>query len=262
MIAILRELLPGVDVLWAPAERPRESSTDLVVVRVISGPTTESPSLTFDEVPTNVRVTVNSAEDGQSYALYATGAVWRIEADSDDEPTDIRDAFIVALDEEQPGLRATISPEGANSLRIAGVALGDLWGFGASGDITVENVAVTDAMVQTAHAVFRLEVQAFGGPNGRYPRAGAANLIGEIIGGLYHPDIREMLDEYGVTIWGSPSSPTDLTAIAGAKFESRSAFQLTVATRSYSARPVETIADLALTVSTDQGSVTVTVSSE
>jgi hypothetical protein len=125
--------------------------------------------------------------------------------------------------------------------------------------LTWETLTEATCAVQMQHALSVIELQAFS--RSRYPRSGAASLLFRALQMFRLPSITDLLEQWGVSIWGAPTPVVDLTALAGDQWESRAATQFQIAALAVSAEAVDYIdaATIDLSVVVDGVSSTVNV---
>lgn len=84
----------------------------------------------------------------------------------------------------------------------------------------------------------------------REPRLGAWAIIQQCLSALQTEDLVEQLRRFGAGVWDH-SLPVDLSAIAGAHWETRASFDVTIAGRARWVRPVDVIETVTGTVNGD-----------
>jgi hypothetical protein len=177
--------------------------------------------------------------------LALTGARWYEDVLGGDTDTTVRDRLLAQLTAPTgepailPGVAITADGTDGIKLDATGTA-GLLWGARAVGPaaVTVSPTSTIHSEVMTGTARCTVEFQAFSrGGQG----VEAQELLGALGGSLRSDSMIAIRDAYGVTFGGPLSEPIDLTALAGADWESRASARLTVHVRSYHVIPIAPI---------------------
>lgn len=236
-------------VLWAPSEFPRAAADDLIVARLLSGPSPADGAQggigTYD-LPQSATVTIAAPAAGERAVLEISGARWWHDVTAGQDAEAVRDALLAELaDADGPAFDGTATASSTDAIALAASSTAGLVGLRVAGPATLATAGEITCAVQHQHAVSRIELQAFS--VNRYPRSGAAALLSRFVERCRLPSVTELLERWGVALWGPPSALLDLTPIS-AGWESRAATQIQVATLSITAEAVDWIDAATLTL--------------
>lgn len=228
--------------VWSPSNYPRApgDGSAVITAKIARGPNLIGLRSFMSAEPTTVTWTVTGASAGDLVGIGLTSARWAYEVQVGDTDTDARDGLLAlfSADSRQlPGV--TVSASGADSIVFDSAgAVGALWRSSAIGPSTVVSVVDSNAVdceVTTGRAEMLLELQAYAsaGPD-------AASVLADLLGGLVSYDVMATRERLGVIFGGAAGDVVDLTAIAGADFESRASVRISAAMRTYRAVAVDT----------------------
>ncbi len=240
----LGDAVDPVRVAWAYGEQVFEDIPDegLVSLTMLGGP---SPHLrggkrgTILNAADSIIVTVDAVEVGKRYIVRLNCFDYRTDAVLGDTPTTIRDRLRDEINNDALE-SVTASDSGVDAITLTADYLGgmrDLFLIGAlssSGKVlNGESVLV----VEGAQSML-VNVQTFS--KCREPRNGAWAIAQQVLAALQSEDYIETLRRFGVGVW-SKGVLTDLSAIAGAHWETRVSFDVNIAARAFWVRPVARI---------------------
>lgn len=242
--------------MWAHGEVPIEqaSAGTMAVLEMTAGPTPVRQQMARGRllVPaSSVIVRVLSATVGKRLIVRLNGYDYRHDVVADETVGDIRDALMDAIEADEPGVTVSVAGSPGASFTITANSLGDLWELElVGGESDIDN----DAPVFSGNGVLLSEsdesllvgVQTYS--KTRSVHGGAVSLAQQIRDKLQSEDVIEGLTREGVAVWGV-GGITDISAIAGARWESRATFDVTLAARSVFRRPCGQIETVAFTVS-------------
>lgn len=243
-------------VLWAPTNFPRRTAGGSVVTAsVVRGPLFHATSIMQSDEPTVLTWTVDEPTANQRVGLTIAGARWTVDVGAVDTATTARDALLDLFTAEiLPGV--TIAASGADAITFdANDVPGLLWrpqSIGALATVTVDESIVCEVSTATAEVV--VELQAYAAGRGM----SALSILADVAGGLNMDVAAALRLQNGVSLT-SKSELVDLTAIAGADWESRASFRTTWGIRSYKARAIDAIESVELTSSLGDDSVVILV---
>jgi hypothetical protein len=92
-----------------------------------------------------------------------------------------------------------------------------------------------------------VNVQAYS--KGREPRTGAWALLQRALGAVQSEDYVSTMRQFGVGVW-TKGVVSDLSAIAGAHWETRASFDLSIAAKAVWVRPVDRVESVNATLNT------------
>lgn len=233
------------------------SDAGLISLSLVSGPVPfirSGKRGTLLNAATSIPLTVTVATVGQRYLVRLNDFDYFHDAVGGDTPTTIRDALIAQI-EADAYETATASTLAGDGLTLTADFAGGLRALQISGPITAgapvpsgDSVLVTEG---DQHLL--LGIQAFS--KGRELHTGAAALIAVALAAFQTESIFQVLRRYEVGI-ASKTTPTDLSAIAGAHWETRFSFDVTLVARSAWIDPVERIESVDTTLNMSDPAVT------
>jgi hypothetical protein len=249
----LSDAVAPVRVAWGYNEQTFESVPDegLVDLRMIGGP---SPFIrsgkrgTLLNAADSITITVDAVEVGKRYIVRLNGFDYRTDAVALDTVTTIRDRLRDAINADELET-ATALDAGADGLTLAADSLGGLRSLQLVGALTSDPPVLNGASVLVVEGTqtMLVNVQAFS--KGREPRSGAWAIVQQLLAALQSEDYVEAMRRLGVGVW-TKGIATDLSAIAGAHWETRASFDLTVAARAVWVRPISRIETIDLELQT------------
>ena len=249
LVAALRYTTEADAVLWAPAQYPRRAlGSKVVTAKMVRGPLIQHASKYYQDEPTRLTWSISSAVDNDRVGLAATGARWTHDVVPGQSISEVRDALLSQFTSEVlPGVEVSSSGSGSIRFNASGVP-GLLWRPAAIGsNVTVTEDATLGSEVTTAPGLCTIEIQTYAA--GRAVES--MSLLSKFMGALGSTNLVSIFDALGVSVLGPAGEPIDLTAVAGAEWESRAMARLTTSIRSYYAAAIDTIETVAITANTD-----------
>jgi hypothetical protein len=165
-----------------------------------------------------------------------------------DTLTTIRDRLIALINAD------TITPAtavvfDADTFDLNADSLGGIVSLALVGSLSAGTVVDADdsVLVTEGSQSMLLNVQAFS--KNKEPRNGAWAILQQCAAALQTPDLTEKFTRFGVGVWDK-SQPVDLSAIAGASWETRASLDVTLAARALWVRPVDVVETVITTVDT------------
>jgi hypothetical protein len=155
-------------------------------------------------------------------------------------PEQIRDELIVSLNADANDPWSAAPGVAVSELVITPASFGAIWSAEVSGEIEALSQVVSGnaATLTQGTRVFNITIECFS--KEREPRNGAWALMSRIESIFETADYVDTLSEYGVALWNKGIA-TDISAIAGANWESRVTIDVQMAMRSALVRPVDHI---------------------
>ena len=189
--------------------------------------------------PQSIVIRVTDAADGSLAAARVNEYAYTAVGGPASTVTTMRDDMLAQIQAGEAGIVDAVA-DGADGIMLSGATLGGWRELQLAGDMAADDpVAGTEAVSLTeGTATHVVSLQAYS--RGPEPRNGAWAIVSDVLGRLEDPAVVEQLDRWGVGVW-QIGSPTNLTAIAGASWESRVSVDVTLAMRSVSARAVDCI---------------------
>jgi len=242
-----------VIVLWAYSEVPQEELGDgFVALSMINGPTPQIRSGVRGRVlvpAEELTLTVDAATVGTMNVAFLNNHRYRYETMAGDSVTDIRDALLAKIqDGEAYNGTLTAVASGADSITLTSNFLGGLFSLYLFGELSSSGLSLHDQAVYVVSGFSEctINVQCFS--KNREPRNGAWALASQCMGALQAPDYAETFELFDVGI-ASKGVLADISAIAGAHWETRVSFDFDLTTPATFVRPATTIESV--TVSMD-----------
>lgn len=243
------------NVVWTRGEVPRESlGPDIVALSLTAGPTPGLRMRTRGRTilpPDSVVVRVLAATVGKRLIVRLNDFDYRHDVSTGQTITNVRDALMakVVAGEQSQG-DVTVLTDGTDGFEIIAALLGGIRSLVlVGGDSEIANdppVSSGDAVLVTeGTSLHMVNVQAFS--TNTSPRNGAHQVAQDALDLLQAEDVVEQIGEEGFAIWDL-GAVTDLSGIAGAHWQSRATFDVTLAGRSVFVRPVDQIEELNMTV--------------
>jgi len=144
---------------------------------------------------------------------------------------------------------ATASPSGGDSLTLTADDLGGLRSLTLSGPLTAGAPALDGRSVLITEGAQNMLVNVQAYSKGREPRDGAWALTQRALAAVQSEDYISTMRHFGVGVW-TKGVASDLSAIAGAHWETRASFDLSLAARAVWVRPVDRIESINTTLTT------------
>lgn len=165
-----------------------------------------------------------------------------------DTLTTIRDRLVDLINADDLET-ATASPSGGDSLTLAADDLGGLRSLTISGPLTAGAPVLDGRSVLITEGAQNMLVNVQAYSKGREPRDGAWALTQRALAAVQSEDYISIMRHFGVGVW-TKGVVSDLSAIAGAHWETRASFDLSLAARAVWVRPVDRIESINTTLTT------------
>lgn len=234
----------GVQCVWDPSTYPRSPTTggSIVAARIARGPSLDQSHLFDADAPTSLLWTIADPVASSRVGLRVAGVPRTADLDASPTAADARDALLDVLTDAVlgpallPGV--TAAAVGAASIRLTG-APGTLYAPLAIGSgVLLAVESSTYAQHATGRASATIELAAFA--QGRAPSAIA--LLAQVESALRGYDVDAIESVTGVTFARHAAGEiVDLTAMAGADWESRAVVRIALHLRSMRAVPISDI---------------------
>jgi len=238
---VLSEALAPAQVAWGYGEQTFEAFPDQFCNLQLIGPTA-SIRQHRQGVPvrplTSAVVRVTSIDPLQRLLVEINRGEYVTDPLPGDTVTDVRDALLAQIDQDEPDL--TVTADGADGILLVSTYVGALWSLALSPGLTATSVVPSPTCVLLTDVTreFSLGVQCFA--KGREPRNGAWDLCGRALAAFEADDLGDVLDRAGVGL-RRRGPAVDLSSIAGAHWESRISFDLALYMRSRATREIGVI---------------------
>lgn len=243
--ALSDSLGSGVDVGWAYGQAAFEQrGADLVDLTMANGPSQWTrkrmrgrPLLPFDDITIKVSAAVLDMRNIvriNDFAFFTDVLLG-------ESPEDVRDALVTAINADSDNDPWTAAPAIAvDELVITPAAFGSIFSLELVGDLTAPSQTISGnaGLLTRGTRVFTIQIQCFS--KGREPRNGAWNLMGNVLATFEAEEYIEAMRALGVSVWDKGIA-TDISAIAGANWESRVTVDVQMTMQSVFVRPVEAI---------------------
>ena len=253
---VLREGCEPAQVAWSYGEQTFESFPEEFINLELTAPSAgirQARQGRAIQPIESLIVEVNTTDPLVRLVLSVNGAEYFEDPEPGDTLTTIRDRFVAQLDAFESD-NITITTVGANGIGLAANFTGAIISVGAGPGLGFDAIVLGSTAVLLTESTrdFTLNVGCFS--KGREPRNGAWDLCARAMASLEAEDLGFLLDRVGVGLRGR--GPTvDLTAIAGAHWESRAAFDVDMYQRSKFVRELGEIgsAEILITYSDQSG---------
>lgn len=239
----LADAIAPARVAWSYSEQVWETVPDegLLMLTMIGGPQPFIRSGKRGSILNavdSITITVDSVGTGR-YVIRLNDFSYFTDGVGGDTLTTIRDRLRDAINGD-PLETATASDSGADGVTLTADSLGGMRSLSLSGALSAgAPVLDGDSVLVTEGAQNMLiNVQAFS--KGREPRTGAWAILQQALAAVQSEDYAETFRRYGVGLW-TKGVVTDLSAIAGAHWETRASFDLSIAAKAVWVRPVDRI---------------------
>jgi hypothetical protein len=226
-------------VSWAGGEQPR--GTGSLLSLAIAGSSSRVLSVLRLYPADAAEIQVGTVEPGDLAAVDLNGYRVRHHVSTTETPEDVRDALMVRLAQAETGIG--VSPVGTDTIALSASSVsGSIWSLAAVGVATVveDSVAtMTDAVEVTfSRELYAVEFEAFS--RLREPRHSAHGIITQARARIASQNHVDALSLLGVQAW-TVGDAVDISAIAGAHWESRARLAVECALRAVSVEAVSTI---------------------
>lgn len=249
------QMAPDATVGWSYGQAAFEQvGPDLIDLQLANGPSfwsqkgkRSSTIAPFDDVT----IDVTAATDAVRNIVRVNGIDHAVDGDGVLDPEGIRDAMVALLNANPTeGDTWSAAPGVSTSeLVLTPSSFGSVFSLELVGELaaTSQTLSGNAARLTTGTRVWTLTIQCFS--KNRTPRNGAWALMSEIEGIFEDDDHIETLNSYGVSVWDKGIA-ADISAIAGANWESRVTLDVQLAMRSAMVKPVDTIETVKATIVT------------
>jgi len=242
---------PTTSVTWGLGQAVYESlEAELVVLTVPNGPgyfnqnhARATTILPFD----SITIDVTGATAGVRDVISVNCIDYFVDADGVITDEDIRDAFVIALNENSNDPWSAADGAGSTELVITPDSFGAIWSLEILGELAAisQTVSGNAASLTQGTRTITVGIQCFA--KNRTLRAGAAAMIAKIQSIFEDPGYSADLSVFGIGVWDKGPC-VDISAIAGANWESRYSMDVQMAMRSAITRPVDHIETINATI--------------
>lgn len=244
LVAALAPLVPAGRVKWQHGEPPLSGLQPFISLSLVSGPMAWDQDHARGSVllpATSIIVTVTAATVGVRNVIRLNGFDYYRDTVALDTVTTVRDALLALVQAGEAGF-VTATASGVDGILLSGTFLGGLRELQLFGELSSGSLVPSgQAIIETRGTVQCLVgVQTYA--KDKTPRGGALALAHAVQGRLQRVGVSEELSRYGVAVWHK-GSVNDLSAVAGAHWETRATVDLTIAMQSVEVEPVDTIQD-------------------
>ncbi len=254
----LTDAVAPVRVAFAYTQQSWDTVPDegLLLLTMIGGP---NPFLrsgkrgTLLNAVSSIDVTVDAVGTGR-YVIRLNGFSYFTDGVGGDTVTTIRDRLVTAINADALET-ATATPLAADSITLTADSLGGLRSLSLSGELSSGPPVLDGRSVLVTEGAqnMLINVQAFS--KCREPRNGAWAILQQAFATVQSEDYVEAMRALGVGIW-TKGPATDLSAVAGAHWETRASFDLSIAAKAVWVREVGRIEKAILTTQTSNPTTT------
>lgn len=195
--------------------------------------------------PTSVDIGVSGTTSGVLNIIEVNDFAYGYETQVGDDADVIRDGLIASLNSD-PLDPFTASIGGAGIVRIVPDSFGAIWEMAIRGQLSLSDLTLSDDAVLLTQGTKRMVVDIECFSKGTELHNGANALMSQVEAALEATDIVNDMAKLGLAVWGK-GTPIDLSAIAGAFWETRALIPVTFAMVSSFTRPVSTIETVVVT---------------
>ena len=232
----------------------------LVSLSLVSGPSPFIRQGTHGEplrAVDSITITVDSVLVGDRSVIHLNEFSYFHDTVIGDTVTTIRDSLLAQIeaDEEET---ATATGSGGDGLTLTQDFLGGLWDLSLSGPLSAGVPVPSGSSVtitKSSHEML-LNIQCFSKERSLRKGAGAMTSIAQAA--MASPDLVRILRANGVAL-GAKGIASDISAIAGAHWETRTSFDVTLYARAVWVRPsstIETVKATIIGIQPDGGTIT------
>jgi hypothetical protein len=239
-------------VAWGYSELAWETVPDegLISLTMVGGP---SPFIRSGKrgallnAADSILLTVASVGLGR-YLIHLNDFSYYTDGVGGDTLTTIRDRLVDLINADALET-ATASPSGGDSLLLTADELGGLRSLTISGPLTAGAPVLDGRSVLLTEGAQNMLVNVQAYAKGREPRDGAWSLIQRALATVQSEDYVSTMRHFGVGVW-TKGVVSDLSAIAGAHWETRVSFDLSIAAKAVWVRPVDRVESVNATLNT------------
>ena len=210
-------------VAWARGAAPRDPGS-LLSLRLLSPPTTRARyGGVVRARSTGGTVTVTGASEGERNVVTIDGYRYVRDVPGSSSITEERDALLAAIAAGEAG-RLTVAANGSDGIDLTPVDVTALWELELLGELTGDVDHLGACRVDTRQQSAVLELQAFVRhvpTDGVYLADSASAVLAAAQARLSSEQRYHELAEWGVGVGEWLSDPTDISAIAGGRWETR-----------------------------------------
>lgn len=215
----------GLDATWAYQSGLLETMPDAFVnLTMVSGPTlpiTFGRGTSFAPA-TSVLFEVTAVDVGSMVSVRVNGLAYRVQVELGATLESIRDALVAAITADDSGEYTAANGVDPAQWVLTPTSFGSVWDFASTGAMTATpTISSSLATLTQGRAVASVAIDVFSRSSS--PRAGAWALANRVAVGLALPSVGESFRAWGFGM-GAVGPLADLTAIAGAAWQSRVRF--------------------------------------
>jgi len=255
LMAVVKDAMgPGVSVTWAMGQAVFESlESEIVAISLPNGPgyfnqnhARATTILPFDDIT----IDVTGATAGTRNIIAINCIDYAVDADGVLTDEDIRDAFVTLLNADPDDPWSAANGPSSTELVITPDSFGAIWSLELLGQLaaTGQTVSGDAASLTQGTRVMTAQFQCFS--KNRTIRGCAAALMSRIQSIFESPNYTSQLSGWGIGVWDKGPS-VDISAIAGANWESRYSMDVQMAMRSAIVEPVDQIETINATLLID-----------
>lgn len=236
-------------VAWSMGKQPRDDGESLLTLRLVSGPvTTGNPGGAKEPLcpADSIVVRVPAPIVGRRLVAELNGFDYRHDVGAGETAEDVRDSLLAAISPGEEGA-VTATADGTDGIALAADFLGGLREVRLHGGLTFETPVFSGDAVEVTTSQDRMLIAITAFSRGREPRNGAWSIMQGVRARLRSTDGIQELRRHGISL-RSRSAPTDISAVAGADWESRVSMDLEIVAQSVSIDPVELIESVRLSM--------------
>jgi len=243
LVSVLGEAT-GEQVTWAYGQGVYEGSFDgdLIDLRIAVGPKARDYGWRRRDMlpPTVVDVAIDAAVADERCVIEVNDHAFYYDVDALDDEAAIRDGLIAALADETDYF--TAAANGA-LVRLTPATNAGIWHVALSGSLSLDAAPLSTQAIRVTEGTHTLTIECTCFSKQTSPRAGAWMLAGKARGALEASDLVERLEaaELNVKFVGAG---TDLSDVAGASWQSRVSFDLTIDVPAIFARDIDRVTQI------------------
>ena len=246
--------IPNTSVQWAYQQPSFEQlQSNMINIELLTGPTkiylTRARGRTILP-PTSITLSVPSVIVGKRYYVEINDFLFFHDAIGGDTVDTIRDALVVAINTDPNDPYSASSTVNPGEFTILPESFGSIWQVAISSNITVIDLTLSNTPVLLTEGTRDLTVNLQTFSKSPSPRTGAWSIMDKIQDITETQELVDQLwDVFGIRIIDF-GVVTNLSAIAGASWESRCTSDVRVQLRSQHTRATEAIESVNFTIQT------------